>query len=335
MYRYIAFLMLFLCSHGAIGAAPLDARKAGAELTAAFYDKRIDDVWGRMDQNMQTALKSRDALAAFREQIDVQLGSERAVLEETVNTEAGVNVYRRRARFEKYPGVVLVQWALAADGQVAGFLIAPDQSAPQPPAPSAHLQYQTKTTLRLPFEDEFLVFWGGRTVEQNYHATNANQRFAYDLVIVRDGKSHAGEGRRNDDYFCFGRPVLAPAAGKVVDAVDNVQDNIPGQMNPEHVAGNRMIIDHGNGEYSLLAHFRRGSLRFKPGDRVETGEHLGDCGNSGNSSEPHLHYQLQDGPEFGVAAGLPAQFNDYLADETPVVRGEPVKGQRIRPATDR
>jgi murein DD-endopeptidase MepM/ murein hydrolase activator NlpD len=65
---------------------------------------------------------------------------------------------------------------------------------------------------------------------------------------------------------------------------------------------------------------------------VARGQRLGECGNSGNSSEPHLHYQLQDGPEMGPSAGLPAQFTDYLADGQPVARGEPVRGQAIRPA---
>ena len=333
MYRYL--LLALMCVFFNTAAQPVDARKVGAELTAAFYSRRLDTVWERLDAGMRDLFKSKDGLAAFREQVGTQLGAEQAVLDESVSTQPNASVYKRRARFEKFSGAVLVQWTFAGDGKVAAFMVAPDQNAPKPPAPSEHLDYRTKTALRLPFGEEFVVAWGGRTVEQNYHASNANQRFAYDLLIVRDNATHAGDGRRNEDYFCFDKRIVAPAAGKVIDAVGDIEDNIPGEMNKNQVAGNRVIIDHGNGEFSLLAHFRKDSLRVKRGERVKAGEHLGDCGNSGHSSEPHLHYQLQDGPEFGSSAGLPAQFVNYVADGAPVARGEPAKGQRIRPATKR
>lgn len=331
MCRLLSSVLLMLLLGPAFGGPSFDVRTEGAALTQAFYADQIEKVWARMDAKMQSALKSRAALAAFRAQIRSQLGNESAVLNESVSTEQGVSVYRRRVRFEKIPNDIIVMWAFSADGRVAGFRINPDQSAPPSAAPSAHLDYVTKSTLRLPFDDTFFVFWGGRTIEQNYHAVDANQRFAYDLLIIRDGVTHVGNGRRNEDYFCFGRPILAPAAGEIVDVIRDVDDNVPGQLNAEQATGNRVVIDHGHGEFSLLAHLRRGSLRVKSGDRVASGDHLGDCGNSGHSTEPHLHYQLQNGPQFGSSAGLPAQFMNYIADETPVARGEPAKGQTIRP----
>ena len=312
-------------------ALAADVREQGAALTADFYARRIDVIWDRMSPPMQAALQSKENLAAFREQIDAQLGAETAVVEETVGSEQGVGIYVRKARFEKVPVLIVVQWAIDAEGVIAGFFIRPDQTAAQTAAPSEHLDYQTRTTLRLPFADEMFVFWGGREIEQNYHAAHANQRFALDLLMVRDGRSHTGDGARNEDYHCFGRPILAPADGVVVEAVDGVADNVPGRMNPQQVTGNRVILDHGNDEYSVLAHLRDGTVQVAAGDTVKAGDHLGDCGNSGNSSEPHLHYQLQAGPEFGTAAGLPAQFSHYVADDQPVERGEPVRGQRIRP----
>lgn len=67
----------------------------------------------------------------------------------------------------------------------------------------------------------------------------------------------------------------------------------------------------------------------KVGDKVKRGDLVGRCGNSGNSSEPHLHYHLQNGPHFGQAEGLPAQFRNYVADGKKIERGELVKGQHI------
>ena len=93
--------------------------------------------------------------------------------------------------------------------------------------------------------------------------------------------------------------------------------------------GNHVIIDHGNGEFSFLAHFKKGTVAVKPGDAVKSSDLLGLAGNSGNSSEPHVHYHLQDTAVFGKGRGFPAPFNDYIADGKPVARGEPVKGQTI------
>jgi murein DD-endopeptidase MepM/ murein hydrolase activator NlpD len=92
-----------------------------------------------------------------------------------------------------------------------------------------------------------------------------------------------------------------------------------------------VILDHGNGEYSLLAHLRHGSVAVAAGARISAGDKVGECGNSGNTTEPHLHYHLQDTPVFGRAEGLPAQFTGYVADGRPVARGEPVRGQTIHP----
>jgi murein DD-endopeptidase MepM/ murein hydrolase activator NlpD len=94
--------------------------------------------------------------------------------------------------------------------------------------------------------------------------------------------------------------------------------------------GNHVIIDHGNGEFSLLAHLRRGTLAVELGQTVTAATPLGRCGHSGNTSEPHLHYHLQDTAVFGKGVGLPAQFQGYVADGEAVARGEPVKGQTIR-----
>jgi murein DD-endopeptidase MepM/ murein hydrolase activator NlpD len=102
-------------------------------------------------------------------------------------------------------------------------------------------------------------------------------------------------------------------------------------MNPDQPLGNYVVIDHQNGEYSFLAHLKQGSVAVQVGVRVEPGDLLGLCGNSGNSSEPHLHYHLQNAPGFPGGQGLPAQFQSYTADGVMVERGEPVRGQVVAP----
>ena len=77
--------------------------------------------------------------------------------------------------------------------------------------------------------------------------------------------------------------------------------------------GNSVVIDHENGEFSLVAHMQKGSVRVRVGDRVTRGQGIGVMGNSGNSSGPHVHYQLMTGPDRDTADGLPARFSNVNA----------------------
>jgi hypothetical protein len=310
----------------AAAAPPPDAKMLGQAATRQFYAGEIDAIWDRFGPAMKEALKSKDQLRAFRDQLTAQAGTEAEVIEEVGSRQGDFAVYVRTARFSKAPMPLVVQWTFGAKGEVQGFFIRPQQTE----APSRYLDYQTKTPLRLPFEGEWTVFWGGRKVAENYHAITRDQRFAYDLLIFRDGASHTGDGKRNEQYYVFGQAIVAPGDGTVAVAVDGFEDNPPGVMDREHPPGNHVILDHGNGEFSLLAHLQKGSVRVKKGETVKAGAPLGLCGNSGNTSEPHLHYHLQTAGEFGQGDGLPAQFLHYLANGTMTERGEPTKGQAVQ-----
>lgn len=221
---------------------------------------------------------------------------------------------------------IQIQVSFDAGGRIAGLFLRP--AGPLPPDPKA--AYRTKAALRLPFRGTWYVFWGGDTLQQNYHVNARDQRHAYDFLIVKQGSTHRGDGKRNQDYYAWGQPVLAPASGTVVEAVDGVPDNTPGIMNPQQLYGNHVVLDLGNGEYAVLCHFMKGTIRVRRGARVRAGQVLGLCGNSGNSSEPHIHFHLQDRAELGAGAiGLPAPFTRYRAGGRLVVRGTPVRGQMV------
>ncbi len=309
-----------------------DARLArGRQYAQWVLETRADTLWALFSPQMRAAIPTVDAMRAMNQQIQAQVGTETEVVSERMldpSPAPGLDVYVRSSRFSNAPMVLDMVIALDSAGLIHGLTLRPQ--ATRAAAPSPFLEYQTKTPLRLPFEGDWYVFWGGRTVDQNYHAAHRDQRFAYDLVVRRDGRSHAGDGKQLEQYYCWGQPILAPGAGTVVTALDSLPDQQPGQMDPRNVAGNHVIVDHGNGEFSLLAHLRRGSVAVRAGERVAQGQKLGECGNSGNTSEPHLHYHLQNAAVFGQGEGMPAQFNAYLADGQPVPRGEPVKGQTIR-----
>lgn len=291
-----------------------------------FYDGELHTLWEGFPPEVQAGFGSEAAVRAFHEQVGAQLGRETEIVDETAREVGAYLVYVRTARFEKFSDLIEFTWSFDGEGRVAGFTIKPVARE----AESEYLEYRTKTALQLPFEGAWYVFWGGRSLKENYHAAYPDQRFAYDFLIMEDGSSHMGEGERNEDYHCFGEPVKAPGTGRVVATANDVEDNVPGVMNPARALGNHVILDHGNGEYSFLAHFKKGTVRVQPGAEVEAGTLLGLCGNSGNSSEPHVHYHLQDTPVFGKGQGMPPQFLDYVADGEPVERGEPVKAQVIR-----
>lgn len=310
-----------------------DARAAGREYTRRFFAGDLAALWARFTPEMRQAMKEDSAtLRAFHGQVTGQLGAETELLREEVREAGAGRVhYARTIRFARGGAQpFVVNWVTGPDGAIAGFAIRPAPEA----APTPHLGYVTKVPLQLPFEGEWYVFWGGRTPEQNYHVVSRSQRFAYDMLVLRDGKSHTGEGKALTDYHCFGLPILAPAAGRVAKVVDSLPDQAIGSTDARNPAGNHVVIDHGGGEYSTLAHLRHGSVTVREGEAVRAGARLGACGNSGNTSEPHLHYQLQDAADMFASAtlGLPAQFVGYVADGKRVDRGEPVRGQLVRRA---
>lgn len=201
-----------------------------------------------------------------------------------------------------------------------------------------YLNYQTKTDLELPFDEEWYVFVGGRTHQDGGHhfiTRGTGQRYAYDLAIVIDGSSFSGDSSKNENHYCFGKRLNAPANGKIIAMENNIDDNylsgtVNDNINDSNLAGNYILIDHFNGEYSLLAHLKKGSVLVNLGDIVTKGQEIGQAGNSGNSTGPHLHYHLQNSPNYLNGIGLPAQFRNYYEDDTLVDLGEPVKSQFIR-----
>ena len=161
----------------------------------------------------------------------------------------------------------------------------------------------------------------------------------YTLALGSDGKTHKGDGSRNEDYYAFGREVLAPADGVVTDVIDGVRDNVPGSMNPLSALGNAVFIQHSKHEVSVLAHFKQGSIKVKAGDTVTKGQLLGLCGNSGNSSQGHIHYHLQNTAVIQVATGIKCYFEEVVVEKAGVKSTRqnysPVKGDIIAPVNNK
>lgn len=184
----------------------------------------------------------------------------------------------------------------------------------------------TENTYQLPFSDEWFVLWGGTNELVNYHYAYENQRYAYDFLIMKDDKSFEGDASVNENYFAFGKEVLAPLDGTVVSVENNLEDNTPGvTTNTEQLLGNHVIIQHKNNEYSVIAHLQKGSVTVNVGDTVNTGDVLGLVGNSGNSSEPHIHFHISDSENWEQATSFRIKF----ADDLNPVRGDFITGNEL------
>ncbi len=187
------------------------------------------------------------------------------------------------------------------------------------------------TKLRLPFKDEWTVFWGGDTKDLNYHVDSRAQKNAFDIVIMNaSGKSFKTDGKTNEDYYAFGKEITAPCDGEVVLSVDGIKDNVPGELNPVYVPGNTVIIKTVNNEYLFFAHFRKSSVAVKEGQKVKQGQVLGLCGNSGNSSEPHLHFHIQNAENMMNATGVKCYFDKILVNGQVRNDYSPVKKDKVR-----
>ena len=150
-------------------------------------------------------------------------------------------------------------------------------------------------------------------------APHIAQRFAIDYLKVNAaGRSFSGDSLKNQSYFAYGNDALAVGDGIVVAVKDGIPENIPGSravpITLETVGGNHVIVDLGGGRYAFYAHLQPGSIRVHIGDHVRRGQVLGLVGNSGNSTEPHLHFHVSDGTSPLGAEGIP-----YVHDALEVV----------------
>ena len=164
------------------------------------------------------------------------------------------------------------------------------------------------------------------------HRWSPMEEFAFDLLQVdTKGVTHRGIGSQFSDYYAYGKPVLAAADGVIVSTVTNQLEDPRSMQQPDEtvevyyarlqedqmarvargisgIGGNSVVIDHGNGEFSFYAHLKPGSVRVRAGQHVTGGQQIGALGSSGNSTEPHLHFQVCDSADPLRCAGIPIQF---------------------------
>lgn len=190
----------------------------------------------------------------------------------------------------------------------------------------------TASTIAPPLHGEWVAANGPSNVSGHRRLVlglNGNvasaQRFGIDFVQMADsGGTHTGDPANNESYFAYGQDILAVADGVVVEVKDGIPENVPGPQSRavaitlETVSGNSVVIDLGDGRFAFYAHLIPGSHRVAVGDRVTRGQVIGSVGNSGNSTEPHLHFHMVDGVAAGTST-LGAEGIPYALDRFEVL----------------
>lgn len=203
---------------------------------------------------------------------------------------------------------------------------------PRNPSENVSLLERNITPMIFPFKKEAFVYWGGDNPELNYHMEDLNQQYAYDILMVANGAPYSGDPEKNESYFVYGQDLMAPCDAKVYRVIDGVEDNKPGVVNSQALTGNTIILETDQKEYLLFAHLKANSIQVKKGDIVKQGQVIAQCGNSGNTTQAHLHLQLQNTPDLYNTIGAKLYFKkvhvngeikeDYMPVKEDFVRNE-------------
>ncbi|NHJ47981.1 MAG: M23 family metallopeptidase [Asgard group archaeon] len=187
-------------------------------------------------------------------------------------------------------------------------------------------QHESKNEYTFPLKGEWLV-WGNWDNTAG-HRTMYSQEFAFDLIQYNDDLMLPQTGSTPNEHFkMYKKDILAIADGEVIECFSKSPENpsAPEMLSNEErreitekyglvamASGNYAIIKHQHNEYSYYAHMATDSVTVKKGDKVKQGQVIGKLGNSGNSTGPHLHFQLMDGPSILTGRGLPCHFTNII-----------------------
>jgi|TARA_B100001079_G_C16363083_1_gene493811 murein DD-endopeptidase MepM/ murein hydrolase activator NlpD len=295
------------------------SKKVSTEFEKYYNANEYRKIFDLFSPEMKSALPIKQTIDFFN-----GLKSQAGKIEKREFTKYENGTYASyKTNFER--ALFSVNISLDKNGKINGLFVKPFKVSNLPKLE------KNKTNLILPFKEEWTVFWGGDTKELNYHIESEAQKNAFDIVITdKNGKSFKTDGKTNEDYYAFGKKLIAPCDAEVVLTVDGVKDNIPGELNPIYVPGNTVILKTENNEFLFFAHFKQNSIVVKQGQKVKQGELLGLCGNSGNSSEAHLHFHIQNVEDMNKATGAKSYFSEIFVNGELKKSHSPIKGEKVK-----
>jgi murein DD-endopeptidase MepM/ murein hydrolase activator NlpD len=309
---FLAFMLVFSSQLMAQTEHPT------CKIVAEQFEKKYnagdyDGIFAMLDANMQSKLP-KDFLN------NVSVGFGKIKKREFVKNKDAANVYK--TEFDNQIAMLMV--SVDASSKINGLYIKPFQDDTTP-----KIERNT-TKMILPFNGTWDIVWGGDTKELNYHVEYAAQKGAFDIVIFdKKGKSYKKNGKKNEDYYAFGKELIAPCDGEIVALIDGIADNIPGVTDAKNTAGNMVVIKTVNNEYVFLCHFKNQSIKVKKGDKVKQKQLLGLCGNSGNSSEAHLHFHIQNTENLINGTGAKCYFDKIYVNGNLKTDYSPIQKEKV------
>ena len=310
---------LLLATGGVFGQAENSTYETIAEKFEANYNAgKFDSIYNMFTTELQGALPLNKT-SDFLNKLQSQAG--KIIQRRFIKYENGTYA-EYKTNFER--ALFAVNISVNSNSKINGLFVKPFTEDNLPTLK------RNITPLKLPFIGEWTVIWGGDTKELNYHVENVAQKNAFDIIIKDEkGKSFKTDGLANDDYYAFGKELYAPCNGEIVSVVDGIKDNLPGEFNQAYSPGNTVIIKTASNEYLFFAHFKHHSIKVTEGQKVTQGQLLGLCGNSGNSSEPHLHFHIQNIEDINSATGVKCYFAKIKVNGQVKMDYSPIKSDKI------
>ena len=311
-------LLLFTVNRASAQAEKSADKKVSEIFEQKFNSDHFNGIFDMFSAEMKNILPQKEAINFFAE---LKEGAGKIINREFKNYVRGTFA-SYKTTFEK--GIFSLNISTNKQLEITGFYIEPFLEN------NVGEIKRNSTKLILPFKGKWNVGWGGDTVDLNYHVQYKAQKNAFDFLITdNEGKTYITNGRTNIDYYAFGKEIIAPCDAEVVLAVDGIEDNKPGELNPLYIPGNTVILKTENDEYLFFLHFQQHSVKVKEGQKVKKGDLLGLCGNSGNSSEPHLHFHIQNVKDMNRATGVKSYFSNIIVDGELKNDYSPIKGEII------
>ena len=295
------------------------SKKKSAEFEKHYNSDEYQEIFEMFSDEMKTSLPIEQTMDFFKG-LKNQAGkiTSREFIKYENGTYASYKTIFERALF-------VLNISIDKNSKINGLLVKPWKESNLPQLK------RNQTKLILPFKEEWTVFWGGDTKELNHHVEVEAQKGALDIVITdENGKSYKNNREKNENYYAFAKELIAPCDAEVVLVVDGIKDNKPGEFNSYYIIGNTVILKTNNDEYLLFAHFKQNSIVVKQGENVKKGELLGLCGNSGNSSEPHLHFHIQNVEDINKATGAKSYFEKIYVNGELKKDYSPIKNEKIK-----
>ena len=289
------FLISSFCSYSQ--NEPETTRVIATKFQNCYNNSDYRGIYTLFDRGMKTFL-SPENTAEFM----IEVRSNFGLIEKMEYTGKYNSAHVYSTTFEK--GKSDIYFNLNNQNQIGSWFI-PRNSAENGP----RLE-RNSTEMIFPFKEEAFVYWGGENRDINYHMEDLNQQYAYDILMVANGAPYSGDPEQNESYFVFGQDLIAPCDATVYRVIDGVEDNKPGAVNKQALTGNTIILETTRKEYLLFAHLKAKSIRVKKGDLVKQGQVIAQCGNSGNTTQAHLHLQLQNTPDLYNAIGAKLYFEE-------------------------